>query len=42
MHPLQASPFNVRIDLRRGNVYVAEHHLHRPKIGATFEQMRRK
>ena len=42
MHPLQASPFNMRIDLRRRNTRMAEHNLNRPKIRTAFEQMRRK
>ena len=41
MHPLEASPFNVRVDLRRRNIRMAEHHLNRPKIRTAFEQMRR-
>ena len=42
MYPLQASAFNMRIDLRGRNIRMAEHHLNRPKIRAAFEQMRRK
>ena len=42
MHPFQASPFNMRVDLRRHNIRMAEHHLNRPKIRTAFEQMRRK
>jgi hypothetical protein len=37
MHPLQASSFNMRVDLRRRNIRMAEHHLNGPKICATFE-----
>src|SRR2546423_14152333 len=42
VHPLQASARDVRVDLRRGDVGVAEHHLHGAQIGAMFEQMRGK
>src|SRR5687767_11619093 len=31
---------NMRVNLRRRQVCVAEHHLNRPKIGAPFEQVR--
>src|SRR5215468_5905439 len=33
---------DVRVNLRRRQIRVAKHHLNRPKIGAAFEQMRRK
>ena len=42
MHPLQATSFDVRIDLRRRNIRMTEHHLNRPKIRTAFKQMRRK
>ena len=42
MHSFEASPFNMRVDLRRRNIRMAEHYLNRPKIRTTFEQMRRK
>jgi len=42
MYPLEASPFNMRVNLRRRNIRMAEHHLNRPKIRTAFEQMRRK
>ena len=32
---------HVRVDLRRRQIGVAEHHLDRAQIGAAFEQMRR-
>lgn len=42
MHPLQTSPFYMRIDLCCRNIGMAEHDLNRPKIGAALEEMRRK
>jgi hypothetical protein len=32
----------MRVDLRRRNIGMTEHHLNRPEIRAAFEQMRRK
>jgi hypothetical protein len=32
-------PVDVRVNLRRGNIGVAEHLLHRSQIGAALEQM---
>ena len=42
MHPLQAPPFYMRVDLRGRNIGMPEHDLNRPKIGAALKQMRRK
>ena len=37
---LQILPVDVCIDLRRGDIRVAEHLLDGPKVGAPLEQMR--
>ena len=37
MDLLQPAPFNMRIDLRRSDVRMTQHRLHRAKIGAPFE-----
>ena len=37
----QVLPVDVRVDLRRRNVGVAEHFLHRAEVGAALEQVRR-
>ena len=42
MHPFEASPFNMRVYLRRRNIRMTEHYLNRPKIRTAFKQMRRK
>jgi hypothetical protein len=42
MHQLEAPPFNVRVDLCRRDIRMAQHHLNRAKIRTAFEQMRRK
>src|SRR3954469_1552057 len=41
IHGLEARLQHVRVDLRRGQVAVPEHHLDRAQVGAAFEQMRR-
>src|SRR5215470_10151837 len=33
---------DVRVDLRRRQIRMAKHHLNRPEVGASFEQVRRK
>src|SRR5204862_4161105 len=40
IYPLQTSPRNVCVDLRRRDVGVAEHHLHGAQVGAVFEEVR--
>src|SRR5690349_2386901 len=40
IHALQPRPRDVRVDLRRGDVGVAEHHLHAAQVGAVLEQVR--
>ena len=40
MDLLQPLVFHVRIDLGRGDVDVAQHHLHGAQIGTVFQQMR--
>ena len=42
MHPLQTSPLDMCINLRGHNIGMAEHDLHRAKVGPAFEQMRGK
>src|SRR5436190_1369021 len=42
IHSLEARLQHVRVNLRRRQVGVAEHHLNRAQVGAAFEQMRRK
>src|ERR1700737_3205117 len=37
VHLLQSCPRNVRVDLRRGYVRVAEHHLYGAQIGAVLQ-----
>lgn len=41
MHSFKPLLINVRIDLRGGNIGVAQHFLDDPQIGAVPEQMRR-
>ena len=40
MYPLQVPPFNLRIDLCRRNIRMAQHNLNSAKIRTAFEQMR--
>src|SRR5687768_3230349 len=40
VHFLQTSPRHMRVDLRRRDIRVPEHHLHAAQIGAVLEQMR--
>src|SRR4029077_15614778 len=40
VHLLQPSPRDVRVDLRRRDVGVPEHHLYGAQIGTVFQQMR--
>ena len=40
MHLLQPRAIHMRIDLRRRDVGVAKHGLHRTQVGAAFEEMR--
>jgi len=42
MNLFQPAPFNMGIDLRRGNIRMAQHRLHRAQIGSPFKQMRGK
>ena len=43
LHQLaQTRPADVRVDLRRRDVRVTQHLLHRAQIGATFQQVGRK
>ncbi len=37
MHLFQPAPFNMGVDLRRGNIRMAQHCLHRAQIGAAFK-----
>ena len=39
MNLFQPAPFNMGIDLRRGNIRMTEHRLHRAQIGTPFKQM---
>ena len=41
MHSFKPLLIDMRIDLRRRNIGVAEHLLNNPQIGAVSEQMRR-
>src|SRR5262245_28475589 len=41
VHRAQARFEDVRVDLRRGQIGMAEHHLNRAQVGAALEQMRR-
>ena len=40
MHSFKPLLIDMRIDLRRGNIGVAQHFLNDPQIGAVAEQMR--
>ena len=42
VHFFEPRAVDVGVDLRRRDIGVAEHGLHRTQIGAAFEQMRRK
>jgi hypothetical protein len=39
MYFFQPAPLDMRIDLRRRDIRMSQHGLHRPEIGASFEQM---
>jgi len=38
----QILPIHMSVNLRRGNIDMTEHFLHRPQVSATFQQMGRK
>ncbi len=39
VHFLQILPIHMRIDLRRGDVHMAEHFLYGSEVGAAFEEV---